>query len=61
VVHLKGFSPKCAIKESFGATNPYKKFNEAQQHFLENFVLYICKGYNALSACENNWIQRLVL
>jgi hypothetical protein len=34
----------CAIMTYFGATNPYKKFDESQQQFLENLVMYIYKG-----------------
>jgi hypothetical protein len=29
----------------FGSTNPFKKINEAQQMFIEDLVLYICKVY----------------
>ncbi len=29
----------------FGATNPYKKFDEAQQQFIDDVVLYISKRY----------------
>jgi hypothetical protein len=41
------------ITSFFGATNPYKKIDEHQQQFLEDLVLYICKGYKPLSTCEN--------
>jgi hypothetical protein len=36
----------------FGLTNPYKNVDETQR-FIENLVLYICKGYKPLSTCEN--------
>jgi len=58
----KQFRPfECAITSYFRATNPYKKSNEAQQHFFENMVLYIYKGYMPLSTCDNIWLNRLVL
>jgi hypothetical protein len=34
--------------------------DEAQQQFFEDLVLYICKGYKALSTFENSWMWRLV-
>jgi hypothetical protein len=43
----------------FGAKNPYKKSNETQHQFLEDFMLYICKRYMALSICENIWLRML--
>jgi hypothetical protein len=43
------------ITTFFSATNPYKKIDE-QQQFLEDLVLYICKGYMPLSTCENIWL-----
>jgi hypothetical protein len=52
---------KCAITIFLGATNLYKKINNSQQQFLENLVLYICKGCGALSSCEIVWLWRLVL
>jgi hypothetical protein len=33
--------------------NLYKNGNEAQQKFLEDFTVYICKGYKVFSTCEN--------
>jgi hypothetical protein len=33
------------ITTYFGSTNPFKKINEAQQMFIEDLVLYICKAY----------------
>jgi hypothetical protein len=42
-----------AIIDFFGSPNPYKQHDEQQQKFLEDLVLYICKGYMALSTCEN--------
>jgi len=30
---------------NFGATNLYKKFDEAQQQFIEDLVLYTSKRY----------------
>jgi hypothetical protein len=51
----------CAITSYFGVTNHYKKSNEAQQQFLEDLVLYTCKGYKPLSTCDNIWLRRLVL
>jgi hypothetical protein len=52
---------RCAITSYFGATNLYKKFDEAQQQFLENLVLYPCKGYKPFSTYDNIWLRRLVL
>jgi len=52
---------ECAITSYFGASNPYKKFDEAQQQIFEDLVLYICKGYKPLSTCDNIWLKRLVL
>jgi hypothetical protein len=31
----------------FGAINPYKKYDETQQQFLEDLMMYICKRYKA--------------
>jgi hypothetical protein len=42
-----------AIISFFGSTNLYKNVNEAQQRFIEDLVLYICKGYKPFSTCEN--------
>jgi hypothetical protein len=44
----------------FGSKNPYKHGDEAQQLFLEDLVLYICKKYKPLSTFENIWLQILV-
>jgi len=44
----------------FGLRNPYKHGDEKQQPFLEDLVLYICKGYKPLSTFENIWLQILV-
>ncbi len=38
----------------FGSTNPYKHRDEAQQWFLEDLVLYICKGYKLLLTCKKH-------
>jgi hypothetical protein len=46
------------ITSFFGATNPYKKIDEQQQQFIEDLVLYICKGYKPLSTWENVWLWR---
>ncbi len=40
------------ITSFFGATYPYRKIDE-QQQFLEDLILYICKGYKPLSTSEN--------
>jgi hypothetical protein len=29
----------------FASTNPFKKIDEAQQIFIEDLVLYVCKTY----------------
>jgi len=34
-----------AITTYFGSTNPYKNNDETHHMFLEDLVLYICKGY----------------
>jgi len=44
---------RSAITTFFSSTNLYKDDDETQQHFLEDLVLYICKGYMLLSSCEN--------
>jgi hypothetical protein len=44
-----------------GSTNPYKNANEAQQRFIEDLVLYMCKSYKPLSTCKNIWLRKLVL
>jgi hypothetical protein len=49
------------VTNFFGSSNPYKQHNEQQQKFLKDLVLYICKGYKALSICDNIWLRRLVL
>jgi hypothetical protein len=41
------------ITNFFGSSNPYKQHDEQQQKFLENLILYICKGYRALSIYES--------
>jgi hypothetical protein len=50
-----------AIIEFFGSSNPYKQHDEQQQKFFENLVLYICKGYTALSTCENILVKKVSL
>ena len=42
-----------AITEYYDSTSPYGKNVVALQSFLEDFVLYIAKGYIALSVVEN--------
>jgi hypothetical protein len=42
-------------------TNLYKKGSKAQQQFFEDPMLYICKGYMALSICENIWLWMIML
>jgi hypothetical protein len=37
------------------ATKPFKKCDEQQKHFLEDLLLYICKGYMPLSTGKNVW------
>ncbi len=39
----------------FMLSQPLEKINEQQKHFLEDLVLYICKGYTPLSTCKNVW------
>lgn len=51
----------CITIAFFGVTNPYKKIDGTQQQFFEYFVLYIYKGYKAVSSCENVWLRRLIL
>ena len=50
-----------AITDYYGRTSPYGKNDVAQQRFLEDLVLYIAKGYIALSVVKNPWLRRLVL
>jgi hypothetical protein len=38
-----------AITTYFGSTNPYKNNDETHHMFIEDLVLYICKGYQTLS------------
>jgi hypothetical protein len=41
----KWFGPTCcAIMTYVGAMNPYKKFDESQQQFIESLAMYIYKG-----------------
>jgi hypothetical protein len=42
-----------AITNFLGSSNPYKQHDEQQQFFFEDLVLCICKGYKAMSTCEN--------
>jgi hypothetical protein len=49
------------VKCFCGAKNLYKNFDETQQQFLEDLVLYIFKGYRSLSTYENIWLHMLVL
>ncbi len=42
---------------SFTSNNP-KVICMGTQQFLEDLVLYICKGYKPLSSCENVYLQR---
>jgi hypothetical protein len=41
-----------------GSTNLYKNVDETQQRFIEDLMLYICKGYMFFSTCENIWLRR---
>jgi len=50
-----------AIINFFGAINLYKKFDEHQQQFLEDLVIYTYKVYKFFSSCENIWLWRLLL
>jgi len=38
----------------------YKKTNLTQEQFIEDFVLYISKGYCPLNSIENIWLKRLI-
>jgi hypothetical protein len=40
------------LTKYFHLTISYKNGDEAQQMFLEDLVLYICKGYILLFSCE---------
>jgi hypothetical protein len=45
----------------FGGTNLYKKGDEAKQQFVEDILLYICKGYKAFSNSKHILMHMLVL
>ncbi len=45
-----------AIIDFFGAINLYKKFDEHQQQFIEDLVIYTYKVYKFFSSCENIWL-----
>jgi hypothetical protein len=49
------------ITTFFGSTNLNKHGDETHQWFLEDLVLYICKGYKPLSTCKNIWLRSLVI
>jgi hypothetical protein len=51
-------APGSTIIYFLGSTNMYKNVDEAQQRFIEDLMLYICKGYMPLSTCENIWLKR---
>jgi hypothetical protein len=42
-----------AITSFFRSTNLYKNVDDTRQNFIEDLVLYICKGYMPLSTCKN--------
>ncbi len=56
-----GRPPNFAIIAYFGFPNLYKKTNEAQQIFIEDLVLYICKCYLTFLTTKNIWLRKLVL
>jgi len=45
----------------FQNASPYKKQNEQQNGCLEDFVLFVAKGYFPLSNCEIFWMCKLPL
>ncbi len=50
-----------AIIDFFGGGTGYKKNDHAQLKFIEDLVLYIAKGYEAMSNVELPWLHRLVV
>ncbi len=57
----KGWAIRSTIIAYFGLTNLYKNGDEAQQMFLENLLLCICKGCMVLLSCKNIWLHILIL
>ncbi len=53
----KAIPSSYVITTFFGAKNLYKFFDDVQLQFLEDLVLYNCKGYKPLSTCENLRLQ----
>lgn len=45
----------------FGVEKSYEKHDVKKQRFIEDLVLYIAKGYEALQKVEDLWMRRLVM
>ena len=54
-------APPSSITAYFENTKPYAKNDVQQQHFLEDLVLFIAKGYESLSIVESAWLRRLMM
>jgi len=50
-----------SITSFFGAEKFYKKHDVKQQTFMEDLMLYIAKGYEALQKVKNLWMRRHVM
>ena len=53
--------PPSKITIFFGNTKFYKKNDVQQQMFIEDTVLFIAKGYEALSTIESLWFRHFVM
>jgi hypothetical protein len=56
----KGVPPSSIINFLGGGTS-YCKNNGVQIKFIEDLVLYACKGYETIWTIESSWLRRLVM
>jgi hypothetical protein len=56
----KGVPPSSIINFLVGGISYYKK-NGVQIKFIEDLVLYACKGYETIWIIESFWLRRLVM
>jgi hypothetical protein len=56
----QGVAPS-TITKYFGSQQPYKNYDPMQIHFIENVMLFVAKGYEALSTLECPWLYHLVM
>jgi hypothetical protein len=57
-VRTKKLCHRLQLLVFFGVEKSYKKYDVKQQRFIEDLVLYIAKGYEALQKVKNLWIRR---